>query len=1263
MSISTVHRIFLTLLLLASSGHAQTAADIIESAGPEMANPQVHARVVDDVRRLQQNQKDEAIRQANRRGLPVRLQRANGRIEELVAIGADGMPVVVTTSNANAAISTGANVLRAVPYNLNGSGFTVGVWDGGSARSTHQELTGRVTVKDGSASIDHATHVAGTIAASGVDVLSKGMAPAATVDSYDWNFDTTEMTERGAATAYQAGRILLSNHSYNYVGGWNYVNDGTRVWEWYGNGTTAAAIEADFGMYNTYARDQDALAFSAPYYTIFRSAGNDRLDNPVTGQMVSLSPGATPVAYSSSSHPAGDNIYRGGYDTIGYAALSKNVITVGSVSDAVAGSLRSPGAANISSFSSFGPTDDGRIKPDLVANGETVKSSINTSNAAYASYNGTSMATPNAAGTAALLVQTHANLFPGVGMRSSTLKGLLIHTADDRGTAGPDYQFGWGLVDGKEAADLLQDHHDYPAKQRVTEAIIRSTDTIITKDFIWDGVSPIRATLCWIDPAGTATTTSESRTTRLVNNLNMKIVAPNGTEYLPWVMPFVGTWTQAAMASAATTGSNNTDNIEQVVIAAPPQAGVYSLRVSYTGTLTNSQQGFSLLVSGASVEPPPPPPPVLTAVSPNSALPGIVNLTINGTGLTSATAVKLARSGQADILGSVQSVAGGSLVCQFNTTGASGGAWDVVATNPDSSTSTLAAAFTVITALWSETFDGTVNGWTITPTTGSNTWTKVTTQAHTTPYAYFAPAPATASVTNLDSPPVLIPGTATNLQFSFWHWYNLESSKDYGKLQFTLNAGTTWNDIGSAGSTFASNGYNSTVKVGNKFIPVWSGNSNGFVQSIVTLSGAGFPGATIQWRWIITSNNKTASTGWWVDTCVLSGGGGAVQQAPVISSVHTSSIESVVDALDGLTYEIIRGEETTLTAVATDDGGAAGMIYTWACNKPVAFAENASNAASQTNVSFTIPGDHVITVTVRDAAGLETTGSVNVRVEQTASGLEIIPAVATVVFGGQFDFDARTFDQFGESMIGSPVTWTAGGGGSIDTTGLFTATAAGGPFAINASSGGFAASGSVTVNKAAATVEITGLQHIANGSTKEVTVTTVPAGLAHTTTYNGQATAPSAAGSYDVVVTITAPNHFGTATATMVIAPGGIDAWKAEEFTSGELANGTADDGADPDFDGFPNLIEYVLGQPPKLADPPLAFNVTPAGAELSFTRKNGITDAQCFVRSSTDLSDWSTSVPLVESPDGDVVHVTATVPFVPVKPPRLFLRLGASRQ
>ncbi|MHC4418774.1 MAG: hypothetical protein ACYSU6_09345, partial [Planctomycetota bacterium] len=100
------------------------------------------------------------------------------RIFELMAIRG-GKIYFYRTCNVNAAISVGADLIRNTPpYNLNGAGLTVGIWDGGAARATHQELLGRVAVLDGASSHSHSTHVAGTIGAAGVVASALGMAPS-----------------------------------------------------------------------------------------------------------------------------------------------------------------------------------------------------------------------------------------------------------------------------------------------------------------------------------------------------------------------------------------------------------------------------------------------------------------------------------------------------------------------------------------------------------------------------------------------------------------------------------------------------------------------------------------------------------------------------------------------------------------------------------------------------------------------------------------------------------------------------------------------------------------------------------------------------------------------------------------------------------------------------------------------------------------------------------------------------------------------------
>lgn len=573
--------------------------------GVDLSIPGERERVVAELKAIEEADKQAAVVRARELGLPLRRETPDGRVEEIAGLDENGRLLYRTTHNVNAAISTAANLVQAAPYNLTGTNIIAGVWDEGSARATHQELSGRVTAKDGAAGRDHSTHVAGTIAARGVDANAKGMATAARIDSYDWNSDISELTSAGAATAAETNRVLVSNHSYGYIAGWWQINGGSpyRQWEWWGSGTNTAGVEDDFGRYTSITRSTDLVTVALPFMTIFWSAGNERNNNPSEGSSVALSAGsATVVSYSSASHPPGDGTYRGGYENISFNSVAKNIVVVGAVNDAVSGGVRATSNATMSSFSSWGPADDGRIKPDVVANGVGVYSSTAGNDAAYGTYNGTSMASPNAAGSAVLIAQEHVRLF-GQAMRSSTLRGLLIHTADDLGRAGPDYLNGWGLINTKAAVDLVRDHAANPSRARLTEGLITTASNTITHAFTWDGVSPIKATLAWTDPAGSVMSAHDARTANLVNNLDLRVVGPTGTTNRPYVMPFVGTWTQASMSQAAATGTNNTDNVEQVFIAAPAAAGIYQAVVTFQGALSGNQQNYSLLISGSAAVP------------------------------------------------------------------------------------------------------------------------------------------------------------------------------------------------------------------------------------------------------------------------------------------------------------------------------------------------------------------------------------------------------------------------------------------------------------------------------------------------------------------------------------------------------------------------------------------------------------------------------------------------------------------------------------
>src|SRR5690606_2085490 len=160
---------------------------------------------------------------------------------------------------------------------------------------------------------------------------------------------------------------------------------------------------------------------------IVKAAGNNRSENgPAEGSpyfrfnenRVMASAGNRPPGISSND----------GYDIIPTYGTAKNILTVGAIEPFSSGYFQ-PSDAVLAGFSSWGPTDDGRIKPDIVADGRNILSSTAVSPNSYASLSGTSMASPLVAGSLFLLQEYYAQLHGGSFMRSATLKSLLIHTA------------------------------------------------------------------------------------------------------------------------------------------------------------------------------------------------------------------------------------------------------------------------------------------------------------------------------------------------------------------------------------------------------------------------------------------------------------------------------------------------------------------------------------------------------------------------------------------------------------------------------------------------------------------------------------------------------------------------------------------------------------------------------------------------------------------------------------------------------------------
>lgn len=475
-----------------------------------------------------------------------------------------------------------------------GAGLTVGIWDAGAVRTTHQEFSAgnRVSSIDGGAPHDHSTHVAGTIGAAGVNADAKGMAPAVLIKSYNWDNDDAEMLGAAAATANDPTKILISNHSYGYGRGWEFENQGNGdKWTWHGG--INVPEDAAFGAYNDFARAWDAICYDAPYYLPFAAAGNDREDGPSTGNSIyfpAANGGWTVTTYNPTIHPATELSLQ--YDTVADYAAAKNVMVVGSVTDAVANAARSLSAASASSFSDWGGADDGRIKPDIVANGHDLYSPISSNgNNKYGFASGTSMATPGAAGTAILLQDLYKKKNGSQAMRASKLKALMLHTADDLGRPGPDYSFGWGLVNAKAAANVIVQQNTTPASNSLVDATLTSGGTL-QYHYQSAGGQHLRFTIAWTDVEGAAHTGLDDRSAVLVNDLDLRVQSPSGTTLQPFKLDVLNP------TANAIAGDNLVDPVEQIYIPVA-EAGEYVVTVSHkNGALASGSQVFSLVATG-----------------------------------------------------------------------------------------------------------------------------------------------------------------------------------------------------------------------------------------------------------------------------------------------------------------------------------------------------------------------------------------------------------------------------------------------------------------------------------------------------------------------------------------------------------------------------------------------------------------------------------------------------------------------------------------
>lgn len=492
----------------------------------------------------------------------------DGNDKQLIGSDESGRPMYYTTLNSGAAQMTKANILYAggsAGLNISGQNMIIGQWDYSKPRTTHELLSGKITYdsSQNQTITRHSTNIAGTMVGSNGDANARGIAFNATLHAYDWVNDVSEMLNEAYSPNNTAG-ILVANNSYGF--------------------DPLYLQTYQFGKYNSTAQNWDNLMYLRPYLQIVKAAGNSREIDPALVPQVNA---------------------KGGYDLLEGAGIAKNVLVVASAKKNL--NMNSDEDFDISSFSSYGPTDDGRIKPDLCAPGETIYSSIETYDSAYGTYKGTSSATAVVSGIITLLQQYYKSVSSSQSyMQSSTVRALLAHTANDKGTEGPDYIYGWGMADAKRASAAIHDNiegiiGDYKKSTLIKEISLNQGNKYTLYIVPLDISQPLSATMSWTDPQGNlVNNTVDLSTPNLVNDLDLKIVKVNSngseTVYYPWKLGGMNNLTSAATNNSP----NNVDTIERVDIKNPTKDTykiIVSPKTSTSPLLPNGIQNFSIVVS------------------------------------------------------------------------------------------------------------------------------------------------------------------------------------------------------------------------------------------------------------------------------------------------------------------------------------------------------------------------------------------------------------------------------------------------------------------------------------------------------------------------------------------------------------------------------------------------------------------------------------------------------------------------------------------
>ncbi|HCL83261.1 MAG TPA: peptidase S8, partial [Chitinophagaceae bacterium] len=398
----------------------------------------------------------------------------------------------------NRAIHSVQSLAATVGRNLDGKNLIIGIGDNADP-SSHIDLAGKLIMRTDEPVSDHGTHTSGIIAGGGIiNPMYAGMAPRVHLVVNDFSNIIVN------SPAYIADyNMPLTNNSYY-------------------NGLPGCPGEGEYNVLSNYV-DSQMLAYPGLLHVF--AAGND---------------GGTTCA----PFPAAFATIKSGFQT------GKNILTVGSMNYATYG---------IAYGSSRGPVADGRIKPEITASGVYVTSTISYNN--YASFIGTSMASPTVVGILALITERYRQLHGGTYPEGALLKTLVTNSADDLGNPGPDFTFGFGMINGRTTVEALEQNHYFKG------SVVNNGSQQFTIPSLPAGNYQLKIMLYWPDaPALPLAATT------LVNDLDLTVTEPGGTVHLPMILDP----SAANLTNNAVEGADHTNNIEQVLINNPP-AGNYSL--------------------------------------------------------------------------------------------------------------------------------------------------------------------------------------------------------------------------------------------------------------------------------------------------------------------------------------------------------------------------------------------------------------------------------------------------------------------------------------------------------------------------------------------------------------------------------------------------------------------------------------------------------------------------------------------------------------